>query len=85
MAGKQMEGDNAQRRKKAREAREEGRSPSAEGVTTGASQQRRHVAQDATHEEKVDAIRQGKQEHIRENTPEVRPRSRGGNVHRSGD
>lgn len=36
MVRKQMEGDNRQRRAAAREAREEGLSPSEAGVTTGA-------------------------------------------------
>ena len=37
--GKQMEGDNVERRKRAKEAREEGKDPSAEMVTLGASKQ----------------------------------------------
>jgi hypothetical protein len=42
--GKQMEGDNKQRRKAAREARERGKTPSETGQTTGASKQRTHEA-----------------------------------------
>jgi hypothetical protein len=83
MAGKQMEGDSRRRRKQAREGREAGRRPSQAGVTTGGSQQRRHLERDEDHEEKVEAIRRGKQDVIAQNTPEVRPRSRRGNVHRS--
>lgn len=73
MSGKQMEGDNKQRRKKAKEARDEGKAPSETGATTGASKQRKHLGEKADHREKVDTIRQGKQDVIRENTPEVRP------------
>jgi hypothetical protein len=81
--GKQMEGDNRERRRKAREAREEGKRPSEVGATTSASQQRTHMERSDDHEEKIEKIREGKHDVIRENTPEVRPRSRGGNVHRS--
>jgi pterin-4a-carbinolamine dehydratase/uncharacterized protein (DUF2267 family) len=45
MSGKQMEGDNQRRRTRAMRAREEGRAPSAEGTTLGASKQRERVAQ----------------------------------------
>ena len=83
MSGKQMEGDNRERRQKAREARESGDSPSAEQVTEGSSHQRHYLPRKADHEEKVDTIRKGKQPVLSENTPKVRPRSRGGNVHRS--
>lgn len=73
MGGKQMEGDNRQRRKKAKEAREQGKAPSESGATTGASQQRQHVGEDEGHREKIETIREGKQDVIRENTPEPRP------------
>src|SRR5690606_14688024 len=76
MGGKEMEGGNRQRRQKAREARRRGRLPGEEGVTTGASKQRDHLAVDEDHALKVETIRQGKQDVIRENTPAVRPRSR---------
>ncbi len=82
---KQMEGDNRERRKKAREAREEGKRPSEEQVTHGSSKQRQHLPEDETHTEKVETIRKGKQPMISENTPEVRPRSRRGNVYGTGD
>jgi hypothetical protein len=72
MSGKQMEGDNRQRRRKAKEARERGRSASEEGVTSGGSQQR--LKQDPDdHREKIEGIRRGKQKVIRENTPEPKP------------
>lgn len=55
-----MEGDNEQRRAKAKKARDAGKSPSAEGVTLGASQQRREAKQDATHQEKLETREKGK-------------------------
>lgn len=73
MGGKQMEGDNRQRRKKAREAREAGQSPSEENVTTGGSQQRTNVSEDVGHREKIETIRKGKQDVIQQNTPEPKP------------
>jgi hypothetical protein len=73
MGGKQMEGDNRERRKKAKEARDEGKDPSAEHVTTGGSKQREHIGNEGEHREKVENIREGKHDVIRENTPEPRP------------
>lgn len=73
MSGKQMEGDNRQRREKAKEARERGNAPSEEGATTGGSKQRQHVGEKEGHREKIETIREGKQDVIRENTPEPRP------------
>lgn len=78
MGGKQMEGDNRERRKKAKEARDRGNAPSEEGATTSASQQRRNVDEKADHRERIDTIRQGKKKVIRENTPEPRPGYGGG-------
>lgn len=78
MPGKKMEGDEDQRRKKAREARNKDKLPSEEGATLGSSKQRQHLPGDADHEEKIETIREGKHKVIRENTPEVRPRSRDG-------
>ncbi|HSJ23339.1 MAG TPA: hypothetical protein VK929_01560 [Longimicrobiales bacterium] len=74
--GKQMEGDNRQRRKAAKEARDEGKSPSEIGATQGASKQRTEASESKTHQQKLDLKRQGKQDVIRENTPEARPGSR---------
>ena len=51
-----MEGDNAERRRRADDARDRGEEPSEAGVTTGASKQHRdgddptHGKQDAEHE-----------------------------------
>lgn len=75
MSGKQMEGNEQQRRGKAREARKRGNRASEEGGTLGASKQRQNVDSDS-HAEKLDKIREGKQKVIRENTPEPRPGSR---------
>jgi hypothetical protein len=76
MGGKQMEGDNRERRKLAKEARDEGKSASEVGATLGASQQRTKADADATHQEKLDLIRQGKHDVIAENTPEAKPGAR---------
>lgn len=73
--GKEMEGGNRQRRQQAKEARERGNLPSAEGVTLGASKQRSRV-DDASHEREIDRQRQGKPGELTENTPEAKPRSR---------
>ena len=76
MVGKEMEGDNRFRRKKAREAREEGHEPSEEGLTLGASKQRRHLG-DEEHVEKVESIHRSKQHLPSKAKPEPRPGSRG--------
>lgn len=62
MAGQQrnMEGDNEQRRKAAREAREQGKRPSEVGATLGASKQRKEVPKSASHEERLEARGEGK-------------------------
>lgn len=71
-----MEGGNRQRRRLAREAREKGRLPSEVGLTTGASKQRHKVREGKEHEERLLAIRRGKQEMTKANRPEPKPRSR---------
>lgn len=76
MGGKKMEGNEEQKRQKAREARERGNTPSEEHATSGASKQRQHLGNKEGHKAKVETIRQGKQKVIRENTPEPRPGSR---------
>lgn len=76
MSGKQMEGDNKQRRAAAREAREHGSKPSEVGATTGSSKQRTEADENATHQERIDLKREGKQKVISQNTPEARPGSR---------
>jgi hypothetical protein len=74
--GKQMEGDNKERRNKAKQARQEGKSPSEVGATLGASKQRNEADNNMTHQQKLDLKREGKHDVIRENTPEARPGSR---------
>jgi hypothetical protein len=74
--GKQMEGDNKQRRAAARDARAQGKKPSEIGATTGASQQRAAADGDATHQERIDQKREGKHDVISQNTPAARPGSR---------
>jgi hypothetical protein len=78
MAGKKMEGNEEQRRQKAREAKQAGQLPSEQGATHGASKQRKHLPHDEDHVEKLQSIRQGKQPVIGHNvrTPRPRPRSR---------
>ena len=73
MSGKKMEGNEDQRRKAARRARQRGREPSAEGMTQGASKQRQHLRDKEEHREKIEAIREGKQPVIAENVLETRP------------
>lgn len=62
MAGqeRQREGDADQRRKAAREARREGKSPSEVGATLGASKQTKRVGNEASHQEKMDTRGEGK-------------------------
>jgi hypothetical protein len=74
--GKQMEGDNRQRRKAAKQARDEGKLPSEVGATTGASKQQTDAPASMTHQEKLDLKREGKHKVIQQNTPEARPGSR---------
>jgi hypothetical protein len=58
---KQMEGDNLERRRKARGAREAGNSPSAERVTAGSSKQRTHLGDRPDHATKLETPRATKQ------------------------
>lgn len=74
--GKQMEGDNAERRKLAREARDAGKSPSEVGATLGASKQATKADADMTHQQRLDLKREGKHEVTAANTPKARPGSR---------
>lgn len=59
---KQMEGDEDRRRQAASDAEKKGSSPSEEGVTTGASKQRRGLGKNATHEERLRGPGRGKQQ-----------------------
>ena len=76
MGGKQMEGNEQQRRDAAREAREAGKDASETGATTGSTQQRTEAGKGDTHQERIDLKREGKPDQISENTPETRPGSR---------
>ena len=74
MGGKQMEGNEEQRRAAARDAREEGKLPSEVGATTGASHQHVDAKPGDTHQQRLDLKREGK---VREeDDPEARPGSR---------
>lgn len=76
MAGRQMEGDNRQRRAAARQAREQGRNAGDVGASTGSSKQRTEADENASHQERIDLKREGKHKVISQNTPEARPGSR---------
>jgi hypothetical protein len=62
MAGQErnIEGDNEQRRRAAREARRKGVLPSEVGATLGASKQREETKRNASHQERIDAKQEGK-------------------------
>jgi hypothetical protein len=62
MAGqnRQMEGDENQRRKAAREAKAQGKRPSEVGATLGASKQRKEVSSSAPHGDKLLQRTEGK-------------------------
>jgi hypothetical protein len=55
-----VEGDNEERRNKARRARQSGHKPSEVGATLGASKQREETRRNASHEERLTARREGK-------------------------
>ncbi|NUO64881.1 MAG: hypothetical protein HOQ11_14325 [Gemmatimonadaceae bacterium] len=76
MAGQErsMEGDNEERRHKAKEARDRGESPSAAGVTTGASKQMESAKPGDSHEDRLEKPHKGKAN--RGHDDESRPRSR---------
>jgi hypothetical protein len=76
MGGKQMEGDNEERRSIAQDAREEGRKPSEVAASTGSSKQPAKSDNDETHQKKLDQTREGKHNVISGNTPTARPGSR---------
>jgi len=57
---RQLEGDNKQRRKAAREARAEGKRPSEISATLGASKQRKEASSNASHAERLEQITEGK-------------------------
>jgi hypothetical protein len=55
-----MEGDNQQRQRAARDARAEGKRPSEVGATLGASKQREQTKRSASHQSRVESAREGK-------------------------
>jgi hypothetical protein len=71
---RQVEGDNRERRQRARDARDDGRDPSAEGVTTGASKQRSHRQGGDSHDDKIASLARGKQDEAH-HRPDTRPGS----------
>lgn len=76
MGGKQMQGDNKQRRAAAKDAREQGKAASEVGASKGASKQRTEADNNASHQQRLDLKREGKHDVIIQNTPEARPGSR---------
>ena len=76
MGGRQMEGDNTERRKLAKESRDAGKKPSEVGATLGSSKQRNEADEDMTHQQRVDLAREGKHNVLANNTPKARPGSR---------
>jgi hypothetical protein len=76
MGGKSMEGDNQERRARAKEARQAGMSASEVGATTGASKQRAEARPGMSHQQRVDLKREGKRDVIEQDTPQARPGSR---------
>ena len=57
---RQMEGGDEERRRKAREARRQGKRPSEMGATLGASKQRKEAKRSASHQERLDLKGEGK-------------------------
>ena len=55
------EGNNEQRRAKARDARQTGRKPSESSATLGASKQRKEAKSGASHQVKMEQKREGKE------------------------
>ena len=77
MGGKKMEGNEQQKRAAARDAREEGKSASEVGASTGGSQQRTEAKGNMTHQERLDLKREGKPDQLEQDeTPTARPGSR---------
>lgn len=67
--GKQMEGDNKQRRKEARAARRAGASASEYGFTTGGSKQSRRAPADAGHSERLASTQHGEAKQAGDDVP----------------
>ena len=58
---KRNEGNDEQRQALSREARREGRSPSAEGLSIGSSKQERHAKGSVGYREKLESLDEGRQ------------------------
>ena len=76
MGGKQMEGDNTERRKLANDAHDAGKDPSEVGATQGSSKQPNKADPDMTHQQRLDLKREGKHTVISNDTATARPGSR---------
>ncbi len=71
---KKMEGNEEQKRQAAREARQEGKSASEVGATTGSTKQHTDAKPGNSHQERLDLKREGKVDQA--DAPEARPGSR---------
>jgi hypothetical protein len=69
-----MEGDADQLRRAGREARREGKLPSEESATLGASKQRNEVDRGSSHEERIAGAQEGKAD--ADSTDKPRPGNR---------
>ena len=69
MVRKKMEGNEQQKRTKARDARERGKLASEEGATTGASKQPRNV-KGKDHRDRLEGKQGDKQDSVRQKSPE---------------
>jgi hypothetical protein len=76
MAGKQMSGDNAERRKHAKAARDAGKRPSEVGATFGADKQLTSARGDMTHQERIDLKKEAKRDGTGQQIPKARPGNR---------
>jgi hypothetical protein len=74
MGGKKMEGSEEQKQAAAREARDEGKSASEVGATTGASHQHNEAEPGMSHQQRLDLKSEGKVDET--DNPEARPGSR---------
>jgi hypothetical protein len=80
MANRPTSGDQDQQQRDAANAREQsGVRASEAGASTGASQQRKKVNENASHEEKLEGKNKNKQESQTRDKNEARPRSRDNN------
>lgn len=69
----QSEGNEQQKRKAAREAKAEGKKPSAVGATRGASKQRKHLEAKRSHKERFETRQEGKVGQAGEGAPNPQP------------